>query len=125
MAYKLVMPFDVFNFIDDFKKTVIERFIRAYQNGETPNPCIDCNRFMKFEKLFIRAKQFDMDYIVTGHYARIEYNDISGRYLLKKAHGEAKDQSYVLYAMTQEQLKRTLFPLGEMRKSEVGDMEAG
>jgi tRNA-specific 2-thiouridylase len=113
------MPYYVFNFSRDFKEEVIGRFVSAYQNGATPNPCIDCNRYMKFGKLLRRARQLNMDYIATGHYARIEYNAGTGRYLLKKAADETKDQSYVLYAMTQEQLARTVFPLGELCKSEV------
>ena len=118
-ADSMGIPHYVNNFTDDFKKQVIGRFIEAYQNGETPNPCIDCNRYIKFEKLFHRMKQLGMDYMATGHYARIEYNAQSGRFLLKKALDELKDQSYVLYAMTQEQLARTLFPLGMLRKPEV------
>lgn len=119
IAYSLGMPFYVFNFSDDFKQQVIERFIRVYQEGHTPNPCIDCNRFMKFEKLFQRAKLLNMDYIVTGHYARIQYDTEKHRWLLKKAVDSTKDQSYVLYSMTQEQLAHTQFPLGELCKSEV------
>ena len=119
VAYLLNMPHYVFNFASDFKSQVIEKFINAYHNGETPNPCIDCNRSMKFERLLYRAKQLGMDYIVTGHYARIEYDTGTGRYLLKKAVDESKDQSYVLYSMTQEQLSHTLFPLGRLQKAEV------
>jgi tRNA-specific 2-thiouridylase len=119
VALSLGIPYFVFNFTNDFKEQVIGRFIEAYQNGATPNPCIDCNRFMKFEKLLHRAKQLDIDYIVTGHYAQVEYNSAGGRYILKKSVDETKDQSYVLYAMTQEQLAHTLLPLGGLRKSEV------
>ena len=118
-AYLTGIPYYVNNFTVDFKKQVIDRFIEAYKNGATPNPCIYCNRYIKFEKLLFRAKQLDMDYIVTGHYARIEKMAETGRFLLKKAMDKTKDQSYVLYAMTQEQLSRTLFPLGMLRKSEV------
>lgn len=117
VAYKLGMPFYVFNFTDAFQNTVIRKFIESYQKGITPNPCIDCNRYMKFDKLFERAKILECDYIVTGHYARIEAND--GKFILKKAADETKDQSYVLYSMTQEQLAHTLFPLGKFRKTEV------
>ena len=117
VAYALGMPFYVFNFTDDFRSTVIRRFIDSYEHGITPNPCIDCNRFMKFGKLFDRAKILGCDYVVTGHYARIEEQD--GVFLLKKAADESKDQSYVLYAMTQEQLAHVMFPLGGMRKTEV------
>ena len=117
VAYKLGMPFYVFNFTDAFRDTVIRKFIESYEKGITPNPCIDCNRYMKFEKLYERAKILGCDYIVTGHYARIEKED--DKFVLKKALDETKDQSYALYSMTQEQLARTIFPLGNMRKTEV------
>lgn len=119
VAFKLGMPFYVFNFKEAFKEQVIQRFITAYENGMTPNPCIDCNRSMKFEKLYARAKELGRDVVVTGHYARIEYHEASGRYLLKKAADASKDQSYVLYAMTQDQLAHTRFPLGERGKAET------
>ena len=112
----------VFNFSDLFHTTVIDRFIGDYENGRTPNPCIDCNRHLKFDKLFLRAKELGFDYVVTGHYARIEYDKTLGRYLLKKALDDTKDQSYVLYAMTKEQLAHTRFPLGALRKTEVRDI---
>lgn len=117
VAYKLGMPFYVFNFTDAFYDTVIKKFIESYEKGITPNPCIDCNRYMKFDKLFERAKILGCDYIVTGHYARIEQKD--GKFILKKALDETKDQSYVLYSMTQEHLKHTMFPLGDMKKTQV------
>lgn len=117
VAYKLGMPFYVFNFTDAFRNTVICKFIESYEKGITPNPCIDCNRYMKFDKLYERAKILNCDYIVTGHYAIIEERD--GKFLLKKALDETKDQSYVLYSMTQQQLARTMFPLGGMRKKDA------
>lgn len=119
VANKLGIPYYVFNFSDRFKENVIDRFVNAYSSGATPNPCIDCNRFIKFEYLMLRAKQLGFDHVVTGHYAVTEYNSDNGRYFLKKAADETKDQSYVLYSLTQEQLLRTLFPLGCLRKSEV------
>jgi len=122
VASSLGIPFYVCNFTREFREKVIGRFIESYQNGATPNPCIDCNRYIKFEKLLCRAKQLDMDCIATGHYAGIEHDAGSGRYLLKKAADETKDQSYVLYAMTQEQLSYTLFPLGGLHKHEVRDI---
>lgn len=122
VAYRLGMKFYVFNFTSDFREKVISRFISAYENGLTPNPCIDCNRYMKFEKLHQRARILDCDYIATGHYARIE--EKNGRYLLKKAADPSKDQSYVLYSMTQEELRHTLFPLGEMKKEETREIAA-
>ncbi len=119
VAYGLGMRFFVFNFSDDFEKTVIDRFIRTYEQGGTPNPCIDCNRFMKFEKLYERAKIMECDKVVTGHYARVERRG-DGRWLLKKSKNTAKDQSYVLYFLSQEQLSHTLLPLGDFEsKDEV------
>lgn len=119
VAARLGIPFYVFNFTDCFREAVIDRFVAAYRAGETPNPCIDCNRHLKFAKLFQRAQELHYDYIVTGHYARIEYDEARQRYLLKRAADAAKDQSYVLYSLTQEQLAHTLFPLGGLSKQEV------
>lgn len=121
VAYSIGIPYYVFNFSDRFEDEVIKRFIDAYENGITPNPCIDCNRYLKFDKLYRRAKELCYDYVATGHYARIERNE-NGRYLLKKAVDMQKDQSYVLYSLTQEQLAHTLFPLGEMTKSRVREI---
>lgn len=118
ICHKLGMRYYVSNFKEDFSRQVIDRFINAYETGATPNPCIDCNRYMKFEKLYHRAKQLECDLIVTGHYARIEQDLVTGRYLLKKSKNAAKDQSYVLYFMSQEQLAHTCFPLGEFSDKE-------
>ncbi len=117
VAYRLGMDYYVFNFREEFREKVIQPFIESYRQGRTPNPCILCNRFMKFDKLFDRAKVLDCDVIVTGHYVRIDYRD--GRYRLLKAADESKDQSYVLYGMTQEQLAHASFPLGGFRKQEA------
>ena len=116
---RLGIPHFVYNFKDSFAENVIARFIRAYETGCTPNPCIDCNRYIKFDKLIRRAEELDFDCVVTGHYARVEYDDIAGRWLLKKARDLSKDQSYVLYSLTQSQLSKTAFPLGEMTKDET------
>ena len=118
-AYAMGMPFYVYNMASSFKEQVIGRFVRAYQNGATPNPCIDCNRYMKFEQLFLRMRQLEMDCLVTGHYAVIERDAASGRYILRKAKDEAKDQSYVLCSMTQDQLAHTALPLGGLHKTQV------
>lgn len=118
VAFQLDMPFYVFNFTDDFSRQVIDRFVHAYEVGATPNPCIDCNRYMKFERLYQRARELDCDVIVTGHYARIEYDENRQRWLLKKAKNTAKDQSYVLYFLSQQQLEHTCFPLGEYESKE-------
>ncbi|MBQ6678715.1 MAG: tRNA 2-thiouridine(34) synthase MnmA [Lachnospiraceae bacterium] len=117
VAFRLGMPYYVFNFTEDFREKVISRFVDAYESGRTPNPCIDCNRFLKFERLYERARTLGYDRIVTGHYARI--TEENGCFFLKKALDASKDQSYVLYALTQEQLQHTAFPLGELSKDEV------
>lgn len=117
VACRLGIPYYVFNFTSDFRDKVINKFICSYENGMTPNPCIDCNRYMKFDKLFQRAEILGCDYVVTGHYAKIEKG--KNGFLLKKADDETKDQSYVLYSMTQKQLAHTLFPLGAMKKTET------
>ena len=105
---------------DAFREKVIKKFAESYKKGLTPNPCIDCNRYIKFAKLYERAKILGCDCIATGHYARIEKQN--GKYILKKALDETKDQSYVLYSMTQDQLAHTVFPVGEMKKAEVREL---
>ena len=117
VANRLQIPYYVFNFTDDFRAKVIHKFIDCYEHGITPNPCIDCNRYLKFDKLYERAKVLGCDYIVTGHYARIEKS--GDKYYLKKAVDLSKDQSYVLYHLTAEQLAHTMFPLGNLTKTQV------
>ena len=119
VAFRLGMPFYVFNSKSEFEEKVIRNFISCYECGATPNPCIECNRHLKFDHFLRKALVLGCEYIVTGHYARIRYDEATGRYLLLKAADLSKDQSYVLYCLTQEQLSHTLFPLGEMTKSEV------
>lgn len=119
VAARLGMLYYVFPMQEEFRKSVIDKFTSTYLNGGTPNPCIDCNRFLKFDALVKKAEELGMDYIVSGHYARIQKNPDTGRYLLKKGLDSTKDQSYVLYSMTQEQLAHTLFPLGEYTKAEI------
>ena len=115
----LHIPHRVINFTDNFNKKVIDKFVNTYIEGGTPNPCVDCNRYIKFSKLFEIAKEEGFDYVVTGHYARVEFDEKSGRYLLKKGTDESKDQSYVLYSLTERQLSKILFPLGGMTKEEI------
>jgi len=103
----------------EFEDKVIRDFVQAYETGLTPNPCIQCNRHLKFEFFLHRAKILGCEKIVTGHYARISKNEETGRYLLRKAADESKDQSYVLYCLTQEQLAHTCFPLGELTKEDA------
>lgn len=119
VARKMGMSFHVFNAKEEFAEKVIGDFIRSYENGTTPNPCIQCNRHLKFDFFLRRARILGCEYIVTGHYARIGYDEASGRWLLRKALDETKDQSYVLYCLNQDQLAHTLLPLGEMTKEQA------
>ncbi|MBQ7549027.1 MAG: tRNA 2-thiouridine(34) synthase MnmA, partial [Clostridia bacterium] len=119
VAARLGIPFYVLNFKEDFRRNVIDRFVSAYAEGKTPNPCIDCNRYLKFGKLITKMRELGFDYVVTGHYARISFDEGRGRYILRKAKDAHKDQSYVLYSLTQEQLSHVLLPLGELTKPEV------
>ncbi len=122
VALNLGIEYFVLNHTQDFRAQVIDRFIRAYQEAETPNPCIDCNRYIKFESFFDQADILGFDYLATGHYAQVSYDETSGRYLLKKGKDHHKDQSYVLYSLTQKQLAKTLFPLGQYEKSEIREI---
>jgi tRNA-specific 2-thiouridylase len=124
VAYSLGMPHYVFDFCEDFRNGVIDRFVGEYLAGRTPNPCIDCNRLIKFKRLMRRMEDMGFDFVATGHYARVSRDAGGGRRLLKRAADASKDQSYVLYAMTQEQLAHTKFPLGELRKQEVREIAA-
>ncbi len=117
VCYQLGLEHLVFNFTDVFQKTVIDYFASEYEQGRTPNPCIACNRHVKFDAMLRRARELGYDYIATGHYANIRQRE-DGRWLLERA-GCAKDQSYVLYAMTQDQLAHTLFPVAGLPKEEV------
>ena len=119
VARKMGMPFHVFNAKAPFAQHVIGDFIRTYEAGMTPNPCINCNRHLKFDYFLRQAKTLGCDRIVTGHYARIEFDEKRNRWLLRKAADASKDQSYVLYCLTQEQLSHTLLPLGSMTKEEA------
>jgi tRNA-specific 2-thiouridylase len=132
-AWKLRIPHYVLNYTEDFKRFVVEPFIAAYERGETPNPCIECNRHLKFRRLIRRARELEAELLVTGHYARIErpagsgtagpgQERPAGRWLLRKGRDPKKDQSYVLYMLGQEELAHTRFPLGEMTKAEVREL---
>lgn len=120
VACKLGIPHYVFNFKEIFRKKVIDPFIEDYICGKTPNPCVLCNKYIKFEELLQRSQALDADYIATGHYARIE--QLGDRYLLKTAKDSSKDQTYALYNMTQYQLARTLMPCSEFTKREIREM---
>lgn len=117
VAFRLGIPYYVFNFKEDFRSCVIDPFVRAYESGDTPNPCISCNRYLKFDRFLQRARELGCGTVVTGHYARIEEKD--GRFILRKAADEKKDQSYVLYNLTQEELSHVCFPLGTMQKEQI------
>jgi len=122
VAWKLGIPHYVLNCISSFTNYVIEPFIESYEKGDTPNPCIECNRYLKFSLLLRRALELEAEKLVTGHYARIEKS--GDRWLLKKGIDHKKDQSYVLYMMSQEALSQTVFPLGKMTKKEVREFAA-
>lgn len=121
VAGRMGIPHYVFNFSNDFEEKVIRRFIDAYEGGETPNPCIACNRFLKFGRLHRRARELSCDYIATGHYAQI-LGDGAGGFRMTKAADLSRDQSYVLYPIPREQLAWTLFPLGGLTKTEVREI---
>ena len=117
VAKRLGIPFHVFDLSERFREAVMEDFVSCYERGLTPNPCIVCNRHLKFDVFLDIAREMGCDCVVTGHYARIE--EENGRFLLKKAADEAKDQTYFLYTLTQEQLAHTQFPLGGLTKVEA------
>ena len=119
IAERLGMSFHVFDLQELFKCRVIDSFVDAYTHGRTPNPCIECNKNLKFGELMQRADELGCDKIVTGHYARIDRDPETGRFLLRKGLDVSKDQSYVLYNLNQQQLARVLFPLGGLTKAEV------
>ena len=122
VARFLNLPFYVVNFEKAFEEEVVIPFVRSYLEGETPIPCVRCNTFLKFDRLLSRASQIGAAKLATGHYARVRYNQATGRYELLQALDTSKDQSYFLFEMTQSQLRRTLFPLGEYSKLEVRKM---
>lgn len=118
-AAQLGIPHRTLDMRREFRAGVIQRFVAEYERGRTPNPCVLCNRAVKFGALLQRAEELGCSRLATGHYARTEYEAGSGRWLLKKALHPDKDQSYVLAMLTQEQLSRALFPLGKLSKQEV------
>ncbi|MEG2003716.1 MAG: tRNA 2-thiouridine(34) synthase MnmA, partial [Clostridia bacterium] len=120
VAKQLDIPFYIANLKDEFVSRVITPFVNSYLNGQTPNPCIECNRHLKFDKLFKKADDLNIKYLATGHYADIEFSN--GKYLLKKSKNLQKDQSYVLYSLNQQKLSRLIFPLGSLSKEEVREI---
>ncbi|MEG1886707.1 MAG: tRNA 2-thiouridine(34) synthase MnmA [Oscillospiraceae bacterium] len=121
---KLKIPHYVFDFHEEFKQNVINNFINEYNCGRTPNPCIDCNRTIKFRQMLDKAIEFNYNYIATGHYAVCAFESASERYILSRPKDLSKDQTYVLYSLTQEQLSHTIFPLGNITKAQVREIAA-
>ena len=121
VAQVLDIPYYVMNFKEEFKKNVMDYFVEEYLAGRTPNPCIACNRYVKWEALLKRSMEIGADYIATGHYARVE-KMANGRYAIRNSVTAKKDQTYALYNLTQEQLSRTLMPVGAYTKEEIRDM---
>ena len=122
VASHLGIPFYVLNLEGQFENTVIAPFVSSYMRGETPSPCILCNNFVKFHHLVDRAAGIGADRVATGHYARVRYDEARGRWLLLRGKDRNKDQSYFLFGLTQAQLSKTVFPLGELTKPEVREI---
>lgn len=120
VANKIGIPFYVMNFKDAFKKNVIDYFVDEYMEGRTPNPCVACNKFIKFSSFLDKAMTLGIDYVATGHYAIIEKQN--NRYIIRKSEDDKKDQTYALYNLTQFQLERTLMPCGRYKKSEIREI---
>ncbi|MEO7658995.1 MAG: tRNA 2-thiouridine(34) synthase MnmA, partial [Pyrinomonadaceae bacterium] len=125
VAESLGFPFYVLNLEKDFERDVVEPFVQSYLDGETPIPCVACNSRLKFASLDKMAVSLGCDKVATGHFARVEYDEAADRYLLFRGRNHWKDQSYFLWELTQDQLSRAYFPLGEMLKEEVRDIARG
>ena len=122
VAHVLGIPYYVVNFEESFERTVVQPFIDEYLAGRTPIPCTLCNNYVKFDRFLEMAEGVGASYIATGHYARLDFNDTTGRWEMRTGVDGAKDQTYFLWGLLQEQLARTLFPLGGMRKPEVREL---
>ena len=122
VAETLGIPYYVVNHEERFERDVVQPFVEQYLSGRTPIPCSLCNNHLKFDQLLTVARQIGADLLATGHYAQVEFDEARGRWLLKRAADPSKDQTYFLFGLTQEQLSRTLFPLGKMTKPEVRDL---
>ena len=121
VAFQLDIPFEVINYTDEFREKVIKKFIATYEAGGTPNPCIDCNRYMKFDKLYERAKILGCDHIATGHYARIEVDEDGVSHVVAAVDADA-DQSALLAELPQELLAKLVLPLGEFTKADAAEI---
>lgn len=119
VAVKLSIPHYILDFSEEFNREVIDNFIDEYKNGRTPNPCIVCNREIKWGKLLDKLYTFGAHYIATGHYARLQYSEELDRYCILRSRDDEKDQTYALWGLSQEALSRTIFPLGDLSKAEV------
>src|SRR3954447_9381855 len=124
VADLLDIPYYVLNFRELFREYVIQDFVREYSRGRTPNPCVRCNQHVKFRPVLHRATALGAEFVATGHYVRKDRDPVTGRYRLRKAADPSKDQSYVLFSMQQDELARTLFPLGDLPKSETRRLAA-
>ena len=122
VAHRLGIKHYVFNFTEEFQQQVMDQFVAVYQAGGTPNPCIECNRYLKFGKLLQRAQELSCDVLVSGHYAKVQQDPATGRYLLMRAADRAKDQTYFLACLSQQQLSRIRFPLGDLTKAQVREL---
>ncbi|HET9533411.1 MAG TPA: tRNA 2-thiouridine(34) synthase MnmA [Blastocatellia bacterium] len=122
VAEEMGFPFYVLNLEDEFERAVVRPFVEEYLSGRTPIPCVSCNTKLKFARLVAMARKVGADRVATGHYARVEYNDRAGRFILRKGRDISKDQSYFLFEMTQKQLAFAVFPLGDMTKTEVREI---
>lgn len=125
VCQKLGIPFYALNYKDKFQESVIKYFCSEYKAGRTPNPCVICNKIIKFGELLQKAKSLGADYIATGHYAKVGYSNVLRRYILKKGRDKKRDQSYFLFSLSQEQLKHALFPIGDYTKEEVRKLAKG
>ena len=122
VAHDLGIPHYVLNFRGIFERKVIDYFVDEYLQGRTPNPCLMCNKYIRFDEFLKKAKGLGADYLATGHYAKVEYDEKTDRYLMKNSKDERKDQTYFLHQMTQEQLSQTIFPLGDYTKDQIRDI---
>lgn len=118
VCQEIGIPHFTFDYKEDFKKYVIDDFINCYSNCKTPNPCIECNKYLKFGLLYDKAKDFGCDYIASGHYAKTEYSEKYGKWVLKKSNAGKKDQSYVLWSIPKELLEHIIFPLGNFESKD-------
>src|ERR1043166_10206659 len=125
VAEQLGIPYYVVNHQERFERDVVRPFVAEYLSGRTPIPCSLCNNHLKFDQLLITARQIGAEKLATGHYARVEWSEERGRWLLKRPADAAKDQTYFPFGLTQEQLSRTLFPLGELNKPQGRELARG